>query len=165
MENSNKSVASLHKSIIWGSIIIIIFGLFAVYSYVQRPKNQAQKEAYALAKKYARVDQPETFYWFNRDKTYFTVAGKNRAGQKVYVIISKNGAKINIYAQNKGYNQTEVTKLVKQSRHPKKITNVTLGMYKGKPTWEVTYRNQSNKLCYDLIAFKTGDVLKTIQNI
>lgn len=165
MKNSNKSTASLHKSIILGSIIIIIFGLFAVYNYVQRPKNQAQKEAYALAKKYAKVDQPDTFYWFNRKKTYFTVAGKNHSGQKVYVIIAKNGAKINIYEQKKGYTQAEITKLVQRLRHPKKITNIALGMYNNKPTWEVTYRNQSNKLCYDLIAFKTGKVLKTIQNI
>lgn len=165
MKKSNESSIVLRKTIILGSIIVILFALFAFYSYVQAPKRQAQKQAYALAQKYAHVNNPTAFYWYNRDKTYFTVAGTNNEKEKVYVIIFKNGNKINIYSQNKGISASQATKLVTDMRKPKKIINVALGMRKSEPVWEVSYRNAANNLCYDLISFKDGEVLKTIQNI
>ena len=45
------------------------------------------------------------------------------------------------------------------------ITNVGMGMKGKTPVWEVTYLNAYGNLCYDIIAFKNGDIIKTIQNI
>ena len=165
MKNVDESTLVLKKTIVLGTIIIFIFSLFAFYSYVKAPQKQAQRQAYALAKKYAHVTKPTAFYWYNRDKTYFTVAGTNNEKEKVYVIISKKGNKINIYAQNKGITATKAQSIVTKLRKPKKIFKVALGLKDNEVVWEVSYRNAYNRLCYDLISFKDGTILKTIQNI
>ena len=77
----------------------------------------------------------------------------------------KNGKKINIYGQEDGISAETAKKAVRKRQDVKKITNVGMGMKGKTPVWEVTYLNAYGNLCYDIIAFKNGDIIKTIQNI
>ena len=73
--------------------------------------------------------------------------------------------KINIYGQEDGISAETAKKAVRKRQEVKKITNVGMGMKGKTPVWEVTYLNAYGNLCYDIIAFKNGDIIKTIQNI
>lgn len=156
---------NLKKIMILVTVIIVAFGTFIIYRQLTAPKREAQAEATALAKKYAKVRTVKNFYWYNRQKTYFTVDGQNTAGQSVYVVIAQKGGQINIYSHDKGVNEGQARSVVQKAHQPRKITKVALGMWHRKPVWEVTYLNKYNRLCYDLISFKNGSMVKTIQNI
>ncbi len=100
--------------------------------------RNAKKQATQLAQQYAGLKEETAFYHYNRNHTYYTVAGTNDKKQKIYAIVAQNG---------------------------KKINHTALGMHKNKPVWEISYLNSYGNLCYDLLDFKTGKVVKTIQNI
>lgn len=116
-------------------------------------------------RKNMRISKEDAFYRYSRDKTFYTVFGTNADNQKIYAIVSKNGKKINIYGQEDGISAETAKKAVRKRQDVKKITNVGMGMKGKTPVWEVTYLNAYGNLCYDIIAFKNGDIIKTIQNI
>lgn len=165
MRRSRQSRFSWKHLLISLGVIFTLYGVWYYYHQTQLPLTVAKKEAYALADKYGQLKTHTAFYWYNRQQTYFTVAGKNKQGQKVYVLIAKKGGKINIYSQNKGLSAGSAKAYVQSRYHPKKILKVALGLHKKQAVWEVSYLNRKNQLCYDLIAFKDGHVVKSIQNL
>ena len=150
-------------------ITLTILGICALivglYVLATSPIRSARTQAVQLAEKYANLKTEDKFYYYNRDKTYYTVAGTNKKNQKIYAVIAQNGKKINIYQKSEGISEAKAKTLTKNSSKVKKITHVALGMYKNKPVWEVSYTNEYGNLCYDLLNFKDGKVIKTIQNI
>ncbi|MCP0887710.1 DUF5590 domain-containing protein [Ligilactobacillus sp. WILCCON 0076] len=166
MRRTKKARFSWKQLIIVLCIILVGYGCWYSYHKAQEPLVAAKKEAYTLADKYANLKTHTAFYWYNREKTYYTVAGKNNKNEAVYVIVSKKGDKINIYSQSKGITAKKAKQYVQSNEKPKKILKVALGMKtKKQPVWEITYLNKKGELCYDLISFKSGKVIKSIQNI
>ena len=55
--------------------------------------QQAKREAVQMAEKYADLKTVDQFYWFNRDKTYFTVTGESNSGEANYCDRSRIGGK------------------------------------------------------------------------
>ncbi|KRM97504.1 hypothetical protein FC19_GL001545 [Liquorilactobacillus aquaticus DSM 21051] len=156
---------NLKRIIVLATVIIVAFGAFVIYSQLTSPRREARAEATKLAQKYAKLKTVKNFYWYNRQKTYFTVDGQNNSGQNIYVVIAQKGGQINIYSHDKGISDSQARSIVRKEHQPKKITKIAMGMWKNKPVWEITYLNKSNRLCYDLVSFKNGSMLKTIQNI
>lgn len=148
------------------SIVLIIFLLgFLGIAKAKSSISTAKNTAFTLAKNYGHLTQTKAFYLYNREKVFYGVEGLDAKNKEVYAIISEDGKKLSIYSKNKVINQIKARQLVQQERHPKKITKLALGMYHNKPVWEVTYYNQNNKLCYDLLSLKDGHVMQSIQNI
>lgn len=151
---------------IWAAIITGVLAVVLVIFFMAiSPMRSAHRQVSDLAERYAGIKEESAFYRYDRNKTYYTIAGTNDKKQKIYAIIAKNGKKINIYQQSEGVSEAKARQLARQDTSLKKITHVGLGMYKNKPTWEVSYLNKQDNLCYDLIDFKSGKVVKTIQNI
>ncbi len=150
-------------------IICIILGaiiLFATIFYVRstRPLNQAKAEAVTIAEKYADIDKVDKFYWFNRNKTYFTVTGTNTKGQNIIVIIPKSGEKVTVLKNPDGLTENKAKAAAKAVDTTAEIKNAALGIYQDQVVWEVTTSSSKN-LNFYLIDFKTGDLVKTISNI
>ena len=131
----------------------------------QFPYFQARHEATQMAEKYAHVDKVSHFYWYNRNQTYFTIAGQNDKGQNVYVIIPKNGASVNVYSQRAGISAQQAAQVARNNDTVRKVQAPTLGMHAGKPAWEVAYLNKQNEQCYVLLSFKTGKVIQQNKGI
>ncbi|KRL00063.1 DUF5590 domain-containing protein [Liquorilactobacillus capillatus] len=165
MKRKNYGRSRLRKIMVFAMAVIIIFGTFIIYTQLTAPKKEARSEATTLARKYAKLKTVKNFYWYNRQRTYFTVTGQNTSGQDVYVVIAQKGGQINIYSHDKGIDEQKARTIVQRDQQPRKITKVAMGMWQKKPVWEVTYLNKYNNLCYDLISFKDGSLVKTIQNI
>ncbi|MEY8662058.1 DUF5590 domain-containing protein [Ligilactobacillus faecis] len=165
MERKMRSRKRSKRLRIIGGIIAVLCVIFVLYSLAVSPMRRAHDQAFELAQKYASLKDDEKFYHYNRTQTYYTLLGTNKKGQKIYVIVAQNGKKINIYQKNEGVSEAKVKEVVKSSDKVKKITHVALGLHKNKPTWEVSYLNQYGNLCYDLLDFKSGKIIKTIQNI
>lgn len=141
--------------------------LFSVIFYVRsnRPMAKAEKEAVAIARKYADFDQVDQFYWYTREETYFGLTGTNKKGQEIVVIIPKSGEKVTVFNQSDGLTEAKALRKVIDTYKPADIIKITLGMYKDEPVWEVTARNKDDLLNYYLISFKTGEPVKVIENI
>lgn len=148
-----------------GILVLIIIGIVFSFWKCSRPLNQAEEEATAIAKKYAAVDQVEDFYWFKRDKSSFTVVGKDQAGKEVVVFIPESGDKVTVMNKKDGLSEAEAKGIIQQEAPNETITKATLGIYKDQPAWEVVTKDKLGKLSYYLLAFKDGADISTIKNI
>lgn len=154
------------RMIIWGIIALILVVIWGFYMIAQMPYRQARSEAFQLAERYAKVDNIDNFYIYNRKQTYYTIEGENNNHQEVYVVIPKKANRVDIYDKSKGITQKEAQQIVKQQLKSKTIIKAVFGMRDGKiPIWEVAYKNEQNNLCYAQVAFKDGNILQNITNM
>lgn len=145
-------------------ILILLVG-WSIYFVGTRPKAQAQRQATAIAKRYAHLRTRTDFYIFNRENTYYTVAGLNQKGQKILVIVPQKNGDVRVLKQSQGLSAQQVIAQVKNNERPKKVLKAVPGIFNNKVVWEVTYLNQKGNLCYDLINFKTGKYVQRINNL
>lgn len=143
--------------------IIVIVGIFYLIS--NQPRSAARRQTVSIAKKYAHLKDPGSFYIYNRENTYYTIAGRNNQNQPILVVVSQHGGNVRVLKQSSGLTAQQVIQQVRQDHHPQKVLKVAPGVFNDKVVWEVTYRNQKGQLCYDLINFKTGKVVQTINNL
>ncbi|MFT8393013.1 MAG: DUF5590 domain-containing protein [Liquorilactobacillus ghanensis] len=165
MKRADQHRSRLTKTIAWALLVLVIVGAGIIYWQAAAPLNDARKSAVTMAKKYGKLKSTSAFYWYNRQQTFYTVAGKNRDNQAVYVMVAQKGGHINIYQRKSGITSQQAQQTVKNSEHPKKIIKTALGKWKKRPVWEVTYVNKNGRMCYTLLSFKNGSLVKTIQNI
>ncbi|KRN33974.1 DUF5590 domain-containing protein [Lactobacillus selangorensis] len=146
------------------AIVAVVFVFFS-YQTAQSPAKSAQEQAVAIAKKKAGLKTKTGFYWYNRDQTYFTVAGTNQKNTPVYVLIHKKNGAINVYKQSAGISRNDALTKVWNHQNPKKVLNINFGLYKNRPVWQVAYVKKNGSLNYDTIDFKTGETTQLIQNL
>ncbi|WP_295728139.1 DUF5590 domain-containing protein [uncultured Limosilactobacillus sp.] len=147
------------------TILVLILVCWISFAIANHPRRQARHEAYSMAKQYAHVDHPTGFYVYNRDRTYYTVAGKNQHNKQVLVIIPDKGGHITIINQSKGINRQQAVARVSSSERPRRIIRTAPGYFNDRIVWEVTYINSKGALCYDLINFHTGKFVQKINNL
>lgn len=147
-------------------LIILIFLVgWSIYAVGNHPKAEAERQATSIAKRYANLKTRTGFYIYNRENTYYTVAGKNNKGQKILVIVPQKNGSVRIVKQSTGLTKQQALAQVKINEHPKKVLKAVPGIFNDKVVWEVTYLNQKGNLCYDLINFKTGSFVQQINNL
>lgn len=165
MQRSQKKSKNIVFLSVLGAIIVIVVSTFILYNRAKSPMVTAEKEAVSIAKKYANLDKESEFYRYNRDATYFTVAGTTKTKKKVYVIVAQKGGKVKVLSQSNGQSKNDILTYIWDKKNPSKILNIGLGIYKGVPAWEVSYLNKKKELCYETIQFSNGKTLKSIENI
>lgn len=157
-----------HKKYWWSILLVLVVLIFIFFRGALAPRRQNEQKATLLAEKYAHITKKVNYYEYRREgKEYHTVEGTNKQGEKVYAVISSNNRKINVFAASRGRSAKQVIQLIKRQKRPHKILHLALGMNKhGKtPVWEVTYLNQAGNLCYAIVSFKSGTIIKEIQNL
>lgn len=163
-QQSRSSLKRTVRSIVV-AVLVVVLVTWSVYAIANHPRAVAQKQATTMAKKYAGLRSASGFYIYNRDWTYYTVAGKNAKGQAILVIVPQKGGDIRILKQAAGLTASQAQNEVKTASHPKKVLKVAMGIFNNKPVWEVTYLNQKGNLCYDLISFTSGKSIQQINNL
>lgn len=147
-------------------LIILIFLVgWSIYAVGNHPKAEAERQATTIAKRYANLKTRTDFYIYNRENTYYTVAGKNNKGQRILVIVPQKNGSVRIVKQSTGLTEQQALAQVKSNEHPKKVLKAVPGIFNDKVVWEVTYLNSKGNLCYDLINFKTGSYVQQINNL
>ena len=91
-------------------LLIIIVAATMIFIRSNRPMQQAKREAVQMAEKYADLKTVDQFYWFNRDKTYFTVTGESNSGEAIIVIVPESGEKIRVLNQKDGLTEQQAEK-------------------------------------------------------
>ncbi|EHO51086.1 cell wall elongation regulator TseB-like domain-containing protein [Lentilactobacillus kisonensis] len=151
--------------IITAIILVLFFTVFITFHQAEKPMNTARSQTVSMAKKYAGLTTVSSFYSSNLNKTYYSVAGKDNKGRKIYVIIAKKGGNITVINQNSGLSETEIRNVITEKKSPQKINSISLTLINSKPYWVVSYLNSDDNLCFATLNFKTGNVYKSIENI
>lgn len=147
-------------------LIILIFLVgWSIYAVGNHPKAEAERQATTIAKRYANLKTRTDFYIYNRENTYYTVAGKNNKGQRILVIVPQKNGSVRVVKQSTGLTEQQALAQVKSNEHPKRVLKAVPGIFNDKVVWEVTYLNSKGNLCYDLINFKTGSYMQQINNL
>jgi uncharacterized protein YpmB len=133
-------------------LLIIIVAVTMIFIRSNRPMQQAKREAVQMAEKYADLKTVDHFYWFNREKTYFTVTGENNTGESIIVIVPKSGEKVRVLNQKDG-----LTDLI--------FEKANLGIYQDKTAWEITAKDEKGAIFYYLLSFNDGKQIKVIKEI
>lgn len=147
-------------------LIILIFLVgWSIYAVGNHPKAEAERQATTIAKRYANLKTRTDFYIYNRENTYYTIAGKNNKGQRILVIVPQKNGSVRVVKQSTGLTEQQALAQVKSNEHPKRVLKAVPGIFNDKVVWEVTYLNSKGNLCYDLINFKTGSYVQQINNL
>ena len=126
------------------------------------PVTKAKKQAKAVANSIAGVERVDDFYWFIREKTYFTIIGRDGNNESKIVLIPEDGSEAVVMNASEGLTEKEAIVKVLETKEVKRVKKINLGMVKGEPVWEVTAVGNSDPLSYYLVDFKSGDIIETI---
>ncbi|BBC60863.1 cell wall elongation regulator TseB-like domain-containing protein [Melissococcus plutonius] len=150
-------------------LIVILLAIIVISIILltrsNQPIEQAKKEAIAIARQHTNLSEVDHFYQFSRKKVYFSLTGKEKDGKEIAVIIPKKSGKITVLNQKDGLTEEAVRQLVQQQSPEESIKKASLGIYKGKPAWEVVTTSKNKTENYYVVSFKEGKYLSTIHNI
>ncbi|MDT2849539.1 DUF5590 domain-containing protein [Vagococcus carniphilus] len=151
---------------IFGSILILTIVLVGVVLFQSAsPMRKAKSQAVKISKNVAGISDVQDFYWFTRDKTYFTVVGTDNKNIEKIVFLPQDGSEAVIMNQKDGITNDEAIKKVLDMKKTKKINKVSLGIYKEKPVWEVVANSIESGLNYYLVDFQSGEIVNEINQV
>lgn len=146
-------------------VLLLLLTILSIYAIANHPRAAAKRQATAVAKQYAHLRRPDGFYVYNREQTYYTVAGQNDQGQPILVIVPQRGGDLRVLKQASGLTAAQARATVQEANQPRRILKVAPGIFNSRPVWEVTYLNRQGNLCYDLINFRSGKFVQQIKNL
>lgn len=156
------------KKVIIGLVVImsaLIVGSIFLYQQSNQPYSRAEADTIAYVAERTSLDQVDDFYWYNGTETYFTITGLNEDGQERLYIVQQDGGQITSLSAENSLSRQEAIELTREARQPVKILNARIGMIDDRPIWEISYRNDNNRLGYYVIDLRTGEWIRTIDNI
>lgn len=146
-------------------ILIVCFSFFIILHTAERPMTIARGQTETIAKKYAGLQDVDSFYTSNLGKTYYSVSGVDNKNKSVYVIVAKKGGTVTVINANSGISEQRAKNVIQRQKHPAKMNGIGLTLIKSKPYWVVSYMNSKGNLCFTTISFKNGSIYRSIENI
>jgi len=150
------------------TISLIALALVSALTYLNlsfAPFSSAKSQANNIAQEKAGIVEPDYFGNYSRQKQYYSVGGLTKGEKYRYVIINAKSGKTEIINKNNAPVRQTVIDGVAQRYNAKKILHINLGLYKNKPTWEVTFQKKNGSIGYNLIDFRSGKSIQIINNI
>ncbi|WP_407390137.1 DUF5590 domain-containing protein [Carnobacterium jeotgali] len=144
--------------------VILVFSI-TLLMISQDPIKKAEKETVAIAKETAGLVKTTDFYWYNRDKTYFSVAGLNEADEEVLVIVAKDGGKTIVLNQDEFITEQQAKELTREDKGAVDILEARIGLEGDTPIWEISYKQKNGRLGYYVLTAKSGKWVSDIENI
>lgn len=147
------------------SLILFLVLLGIILFQSSSPMRKAKNQAIKISEEVANISKVEDFYWFTRDKTYFTVVGTDDKNEGKIVLLPQDGSEALVMNQKDGLTGDDAIQVVLDTKETKKIKKISLGMYDKKPVWEVVATAKDNSLSYYLIDFKEGKMTNKMTDI
>ncbi|WP_125763879.1 cell wall elongation regulator TseB-like domain-containing protein [Companilactobacillus hulinensis] len=146
-------------------VALVIVSALTFVSLSASPNSSAKSQANDIAKEKAGIVQDDYFGNFTRKKQYYSVGGLTKNNKYRYVIIDAKSGKTKTVDLNDAPVRKNVVQGVADRYSATKILHINLGMYKGKPTWEVAFKNKKGMIGYNLVDFRSGKSIQIINNI
>ena len=129
------------------------------------PKIKKRNEALTLMAPKVEFSKVTKFYWFNNDKTYYTIMGEDTEGKAIYAITPEEGGEVTILQQSAVVNEEEARSITAQAKPDVEVLEARMGILNGEPVWEVNYRMNNQRIGYYYISAQNGQWIKDIENI
>lgn len=146
-------------------IILLIIMMIGLLLWARLPISTAKSQATDLAEKKAGITKVDRFYMSDLNRTYYTIQGTNKEKQNVLAIIEKKTGNINIVKTSDGISSDKAKNITNAKQSIGKLISVAPTMFNGKPAWAVSYFNNKNGLTYFVVDFKTGKIIRFIDNV
>lgn len=150
------------------AISLVTLVLVSAITYINSsfaPYSSAKSQSNTIAKDTAGIVEPDYFGNYTRSDRYYSVGGLTAKKQYRYIIINAKSGKTNVVDKGNAPLRQTIVDGVAERYSPTKILHINLGLYKKKPTWEVTFENKNGSIGYNLIDFKSGKSIQLINNI
>ena len=146
--------------------ILIIVAIFSkIYITAVEPVKTAENKAVAFAEKKVDISEVDDFHIYHGLETVDVIECKNKQGEKIIIWIPEKSKQMVVKKAKDGLSKEDAIRKLKDSKNPKKIISVRLGMEKNIPLWEIYYISNNNLINYYYIHFETGEWLKKIENL
>lgn len=144
--------------------VVLVFSI-TLLMISQDPIKKAEKETVAIAKETAGLETATDFYWYNREKTYFSVAGLNEADEEMMVIVAKDGGDTIILNQDEFITEQQAKEMTREDKGSVEILEARIGLEGATPIWEISYKQENGRLGYYVLTAKSGKWVSDIENI
>jgi uncharacterized protein YpmB len=154
----------------WITILIIIFVVLVgitgtIYATAMKPVKSAEEKAISIAEKKIKLDKVDHFHLYHGVETVYVLEGIDKKGQKVIVWVPEKSRNVVVRKAKNGLTRQEAIKKLLEKRTPQKIVSAKLGMENGIPFWEIYYLSDGDLINYYCVDFKTGEMVKRIENL
>ncbi|NHM29155.1 DUF5590 domain-containing protein [Bacillus sp. C11] len=154
----------------WITIFIIVFVVLVgimgtIYSTAMKPVKSAEEKAISIAEKKIKLDKVDHFHLYHGVETVYVLEGTDKKGQKVIVWVPEKSHDVVVRKAKNGLTRQEAIKKLLEKRTPEKIVSAKLGMENGIPFWEIYYLSDGDLINYYCVDFKTGEMVKRIENL
>lgn len=144
-------------------ILLVVILLLILFQLVYKDSTTfyrlGKREATVIAKKYGEINEVLDFYYFNRGETFFSVKGRNKKNELIYVVMPQNGNNAYVLKEKDGLSDNEALKKGLEEKNVKQINKIGLGKYKNDIVWELTAKNKKDELVYYYYDFKNGKLV------
>ncbi|GEN50662.1 cell wall elongation regulator TseB-like domain-containing protein [Alkalibacterium pelagium] len=147
------------------TLSLVIIGAIILYQRSTNTYSRAEADTIAFVRERTNLNQVEDFHWYNGTETYLTVTGTNEEGQERIYIVQQAGGQITSFSAENTISEQEAVRMTREARDSVKILNARIGMIDDTPVWEISYRNENDRLGYYIVNLQTGEWLRTIDNI
>lgn len=156
------------KKILTYSLIVmslVIIGASFLLNKSLSPLKQAKAETVKIAETKADLTEPEDFYWYNGNNTYFTVTGKNSESEEIIVIVKQDGGSTEIFNKKDVFPKSKAIAQVRELDKPAHILEARIGIHNDLAIWEISFRQENGKIGYTMLSLTSGEWVRTIKNI
>lgn len=132
----------------------LAFALFIIGYWALLPHLEAGRQATAVARQVAQLQQTQQVERYSGEVTYYSVYGQDQENQAVIVSVNQETGQVYITPQAKGLSREQAVAKA-QENGADRINKTVFGRYQDRPIWEV-----KSGSAYYLIDFASGDLVK-----
>ncbi|ABO67460.1 MULTISPECIES: DUF5590 domain-containing protein [Geobacillus] len=150
----------------WGWLALIFLGIliwqaWSIYGEAMVPKRSMVEKAFARAKEAVGLVDVKKVYTYYGDEACTVFIGRTKQEETdVVVWVPEKKGDIVVKKANSGISEAEARAILQRDRHPQRVIDVTLGMEKGVPLWELTYIDAEGRYSFYYLHFADGSFLK-----
>lgn len=158
----------MKQKLLIGLSLFLLFFISLSVIFVLRanqPMAKAEKKAIGIALQRSPLKKAEKFYWYNREATIYTVAGRDKSNEEILVVVPQKGKTLRLFKQADGLSEQEALKVVSNKVESGKLLRINFGLLNEEPIWEVVGEDDTGAVSYYSVSFATGDIITTVKNV
>lgn len=145
-----------------GVLLTLVISVIAFFNTSLAPIEQARQMAIQLVSQEQLIQQVEEFYWYTGETQTYSLVGKNKQSEKVYIVIDVANVTGDVYQAHEIIERQVIEQKVKDTVSPVVIKKTTLGIEANQVVWEVMY-TLNRQLNYSVFDAKSGQLIREIK--
>ncbi|WMT42727.1 DUF5590 domain-containing protein [Paenibacillus sp. D2_2] len=141
-------------------LLIVFFGLYRFYLYIQEDIWQGENAAVTLARQETGLVESEKVWKSVWDDVCWVVLGKNADGVEIMVWMAEGKAAVE-KPLSEGVSEQQIRKIIQDQLPGINIVRLTPGIYNNQYVWQLFYKDKSHHY-YRFFSFSNGEPLSEV---